>query len=141
MAFSAFTKEDFESAPVEISEGGNYKVAPDGEYVMCVVNIEEKEASTGTKYVNVAFQIMDGEYESCREWKKYFKAQYLKEDVVRMGVDPMDFWDDREAILEKPLNVRKKTTHKNGYENVNLYINGPVDDTTSAADEVDLLGF
>lgn len=130
MSFQHFSDAEWDNAEVRedaISQSRDFTPVPDGEYVFLVSGVKEKTAKTGTPYIELELTIADGEYASRKEWKKYFKLQFLKEDLLRMGASPSSFWDDPESILERMFLARKKNVTRNGYAESQVWINGPVD--------------
>lgn len=60
--------QEFDATAVDPSEARDFEVLPAGEYAAAIVKSEKRDSKSGGAYINLEFEIYDGEAKGRRVW-------------------------------------------------------------------------
>jgi Protein of unknown function (DUF669) len=130
-AFNNFANQfENEWGNIEIEEK-QYDEVPDGKYVVFVDRCELKETKNGDPMLFWQFEIMEGPHRGRKLFKNNVlktvdNLRFLKQDLARAGFELerlADLEHQLESLLDRILEVQKKTTKSKGETYENIYIN------------------
>lgn len=144
MALKFFSDDDFVKAVEEVHEigdSGKAKPLPAGEYDWKVTGFKERETKNGKPFLELEYTVInDGKYDGRKHWQAYFDLKYFAKDLLRLDVDPVDFKDDQDLVIDRKFRGRLNVVQNGKYENRNVYVNERLDESgvpvSSADDEM-----
>lgn len=109
----------------------DYSPVPDGKYNVVVAKADVKESKSGGHYLNVGYQVVDGDFKG-RIIFDIVNIQHSNPEVVRIGMERLatiawatghekDSVDDTDDLINKlPFSISVKTEEKDGYTNMRV---------------------
>lgn len=109
----------------------DYSAIPDGKYNVVVAKADVKESKAGGHYLNVGYQIVDGDFKG-RIIFDIVNIAHSNPEVVRIGMERLatiawatghekDSVDDTDDLINKlPFSISIKSEEKDGYTNMRV---------------------
>ena len=109
----------------------DFSPIPDGKYNVVVAKADVKESKSGGHYLNVGYQITDGDFKG-RMIFDIVNIAHSNPEVVRIGMERLatiawatghekDSVDDTDDLInKKPFSISVKNEESNGYNNVRV---------------------
>lgn len=116
---------------VKVQKLNDYSALPDGKYSVVVAKADVKQSKAGGHYLNVGYQVVDGDHKG-RIVFDIVNIEHSNPEVVSIGMERLatiawatdlgkDSVDDTDDLINKtPFDIMIKTEEKDGYTNTRV---------------------